>query len=338
MSDLIFRATPTDRTIVAARDRGGRKAGPAPDRGRGSDLGHALLPPAPRRRARHRQETHAAGAPGAPHRRDAAQRQRGGGHRPRRHRGRPRSGDDQFQRRSRQYPRGLHRGRGQERRDVADLRREGKARPKLVEAIAAKVPDRLSGGRRPTITRADKLRGMWHRRPPAGRRASPTIPPSFSSPPGRKARRKASSSPTATSWPMSPREPPASTSDGPTRSSTSCRCSTPSASRSGSCCRSSTASASISIPRRSITGSLPRLIYGFNATILLGTDTFLIGYARKANPYDLRSLRYVLAGAEPVKETTRRIYAEKFGAQHPRRLRHHRGGAGAGHQHADVQS
>src|SRR5262249_3774309 len=28
---------------------------------------------------------------------------------------------------------------------------------------------------------------------------------------------------------------------------------------------------------------------------------------------DFRSLRYILAGAEPVKETTRRVYMEKFG-------------------------
>jgi acyl-[acyl-carrier-protein]-phospholipid O-acyltransferase/long-chain-fatty-acid--[acyl-carrier-protein] ligase len=59
--------------------------------------------------------------------------------------------------------------------------------------------------------------------------------------------------------------------------------------------------------------TVPELIYGVNATILFGTDTFLKGYARAAHAYDFRSLRYILAGAEPVKETTRHIYLEKFG-------------------------
>ena len=58
---------------------------------------------------------------------------------------------------------------------------------------------------------------------------------------------------------------------------------------------------------------VPELIYDSNATILFGTDTFLTGYARTAHPYDFRSLRYILAGAEPVKDTTRRTYMEKFG-------------------------
>ena len=46
---------------------------------------------------------------------------------------------------------------------------------------------------------------------------------------------------------------------------------------------------------------------------MFGTDTFLAGYARMANDYDFRSLRYILAGAEPIKESTRRTYLEKFG-------------------------
>ncbi len=59
--------------------------------------------------------------------------------------------------------------------------------------------------------------------------------------------------------------------------------------------------------------TVSELIYAVNATIMFGTDTFLNGYARVAHPYDFRSLRYILAGAEPVKETTRRTYMEKFG-------------------------
>lgn len=59
--------------------------------------------------------------------------------------------------------------------------------------------------------------------------------------------------------------------------------------------------------------TIPELIYATGATIMFGTDTFLNGYARSANPYDFRSIRYILAGAEPVKEATRRLYLEKFG-------------------------
>jgi acyl-[acyl-carrier-protein]-phospholipid O-acyltransferase/long-chain-fatty-acid--[acyl-carrier-protein] ligase len=59
--------------------------------------------------------------------------------------------------------------------------------------------------------------------------------------------------------------------------------------------------------------TVPELVYGVNATILFGTDTFLNGYARAAHAYDFRSLRYILAGAEPVKDSTRRVYLEKFG-------------------------
>ncbi|HEY9213003.1 MAG TPA: acyl-[ACP]--phospholipid O-acyltransferase, partial [Ancylobacter sp.] len=58
---------------------------------------------------------------------------------------------------------------------------------------------------------------------------------------------------------------------------------------------------------------IPELVYATNATAIFGTDTFLAGYARTANPYDFRSLRFVVAGAEPVKAETRRVWMEKFG-------------------------
>lgn len=57
------------------------------------------------------------------------------------------------------------------------------------------------------------------------------------------------------------------------------------------------------------------LVYQTNATILFGTDTFLNGYARVAHPYDFRSVRLILAGAEAVKARTRDIYMERFGVR-----------------------
>ncbi len=58
---------------------------------------------------------------------------------------------------------------------------------------------------------------------------------------------------------------------------------------------------------------VPALAYDSNATILFGTDTFLAGYARMAHSYDFYALRYIFAGAERVREETRKTWSEKFG-------------------------
>lgn len=57
---------------------------------------------------------------------------------------------------------------------------------------------------------------------------------------------------------------------------------------------------------------IPDLVYDTNATVMLGTDTFLNGYARYAHAYDFHNVRLAVAGAEKLKETTRRLWADKF--------------------------
>lgn len=60
---------------------------------------------------------------------------------------------------------------------------------------------------------------------------------------------------------------------------------------------------------------IPEICASTKATIFFGTDTFLAGYAKCANPYDFNSLRIVASGAEKVKDETRKIWSEKFGVR-----------------------
>jgi acyl-[acyl-carrier-protein]-phospholipid O-acyltransferase/long-chain-fatty-acid--[acyl-carrier-protein] ligase len=60
---------------------------------------------------------------------------------------------------------------------------------------------------------------------------------------------------------------------------------------------------------------VPAAFYDTDCTIFLSTNTFLNGYARKANPYDFRTMRYLFAAAEKLQESTAATWSQKFGVR-----------------------
>jgi acyl-[acyl-carrier-protein]-phospholipid O-acyltransferase/long-chain-fatty-acid--[acyl-carrier-protein] ligase len=60
---------------------------------------------------------------------------------------------------------------------------------------------------------------------------------------------------------------------------------------------------------------IPEIAAKIQPTVMFGTDTFLAAYARAAKDGDFASLRFAVAGAEPVRAETRRIWRERFGVE-----------------------
>ncbi len=55
------------------------------------------------------------------------------------------------------------------------------------------------------------------------------------------------------------------------------------------------------------------LVYELGATLMIGTDTFLRGYAKIAHPYDFHTVRLMYSGGEAAKPDTRSIWMEHSG-------------------------
>lgn len=60
---------------------------------------------------------------------------------------------------------------------------------------------------------------------------------------------------------------------------------------------------------------IPEMAYDLQATVICGTDAFLYGYGRMANPYDFFTVRVAVVGGEKLKERTAVMWMKKFGVR-----------------------
>ncbi len=231
MSDLVFRTTSTDRTVVEAvieaADTHGRSRVAVEDPVTGALTYKRLLA----RRRHPRQQADAVCAGRARRRRHAAECQRRRRDHSRPDERRPGAGDDQFHRRRGEHSGRLQGGADRHHSHVTHLHREGQAHNPRCRDRAARSKSSISRTSAPASPRLTRFAACST---PASRwwRASPTTGPRSCSPRAPRAFRKASCFPTATCWRTPPRPRRASISAARTRCSTCCRCSTRLGSRS----------------------------------------------------------------------------------------------------------
>ncbi|MDR1915897.1 MAG: AMP-binding protein [Synergistaceae bacterium] len=60
---------------------------------------------------------------------------------------------------------------------------------------------------------------------------------------------------------------------------------------------------------------IPQYSYEVRGTIILGTNAFLAGYAKNADPFDFFEARYVICGGDKLREGTSNLWLRKFGIQ-----------------------